>query len=131
MSKKEYRRLAEEVASREAAFRESAEGRANMGASLSQYGAQTGAPGTINAQEIPAVAALANYKAISQTASQERQDAMQERRKSLPSYVNAYRKYLKWRYPTRYGGGGSSSGYSLPNYEIPDIPLPSLPELNR
>jgi hypothetical protein len=132
MSKKEYKKLAQQVAARETAFRDNLAGQSNMTASLAQYGAQTGAPGTINPQEIPSVAALANYQAIAQTASQQRQANMQTRRKELPSYVNSYRKYLKWRYPSRYGGGsGSSSGYSLPPYEIPDLPLPTLPEINR
>ena len=132
MPKKDYRQLAEQVATREAAFSENMTGQANMGASLGQYGAQTGAPGAINPQEIPSVAALANYKAIAQTASQEREANMQSRRKQLPSYVDAYRKYLKWRYPTRYGGGsGGSTPGSLTNYQIPDIPLPSLPQLNQ
>lgn len=130
MSRKDYRRLAEQVATREAGFRENVGGITDMNTSLTQFSAQTGAPGTLDYGEIPSVAGLANFKAVAETASQQREDSVDRRRKQLPSYVSSYRKYLKWRYPTRYGDRGSQtySGVNLPQFEIPDIPLPRLPE---
>lgn len=134
MSKAQYRKLAEQVASQEEGFRGNIEGIANMGSSLTNIGAQTGAPGAINQAEIPMAAALANMRATAQTASQERQNYTETQRKAMPSFVKSYRNYLKWRYPGTYAGGSSgtaASGQYLPTYEIPPIGLPAAPEFRR
>lgn len=132
MSAAERKQLAQEVANREAAFRAQLPGQLNMTDSLTSIGQQTGAPGPINPAEIPSVAALANLRASAQTASQEREQQIRTRRRQAGSYIGAYRKYLKWRYPSVYGGGSSGGGGSpLPSYELPALTLPTLPELNR
>lgn len=133
MAKKDYRKLAEAVATREGAFRDDLAGRANMGESLTAIGQQTGAPGAINPAEIPMTAVLANMRATAQTASQEREAYAKSQRKAMPSFVKSYRNYLKWRYPGTYGSGssGTGSGSYIPSYELPQLTIPTLPEFNR
>ena len=133
MSAAERKQLAQEVANREIAFRGQLPGQLNMTDSLATIGQQTGAPGAINPSEIPSVAALANLRASAQTASHDRESLIKTRRKQAGSYINAYNKYLKWRYPSVYGGGssGGGGGSPLPSYELPALSVPTLPGLNR
>lgn len=84
----------------------------NMAPSLQAIDQNTGAPGAINANEIPMVGMLANQAATSTTASQARADLANKQINALPQYKTGYRAYLKWRYPNRYGGG-SSNGYQV------------------
>lgn len=116
-----YKNLANSIAMREQGFRGNAENVAKMDAPLSSIGAQTGAPSAINPNEIASIAGLANIKAVSQTQSTQREQLGQRTAKRMPQYVKAYRNYLKWRYPSQYGGGGSSGGV-LGSYTVSPLP---------
>ena len=90
----------------ESALRENIATLANINPALSQISQQTGGPADIPANEIPSIGALANMQAIGQSTSQARSNQANALINSLPQYTKGYRAYLKWRYPSRYGGGG-------------------------
>lgn len=99
---------------RETALQSDVERISNMGPTLQNIAAQTAAPEQFNAGEIPSVGYLANLKAGAQAASSLRKSEANRLINRLPSYTKGYRDYLKWRYPTRYGGKGSSNPYGGP-----------------
>ena len=116
---------------REQAFREQNPNRLNISSLLQPgQGTPSSPPTAINPNEIPSVGALANMQAISNTQSTARQDLNRSAVKRLPQYVDAYRSYLKWRYPTRYGrggGGNASGGPALSGYDVPGLADPLAP----
>lgn len=126
-----FTRFANAVAARETALRESTPDVLNMGPSLQSIAAQTGAPGAINANEIPSVAGLANQQAYINTSSLARQANTAEQVKQMPGYVSSYRAYLKWRYPSRYGkkssGTNYSTDYTQSGADVADIADPFAP----
>ena len=97
----------------ESALRENIATLANINPALSQISQQTGGPADIPANEIPSIGALANMQAIGQSTSQARSNQANALINSLPQYTKGYRAYLKWRYPSRYGGGSSNSVYPV------------------
>ena len=124
-----YQKYADALAMREQAFREQNPNRMNISGMLQPgQGTPSSPPSAINPNDIPSVGALANMQAISGTQSTARETQGKAAVKRLPQYVDAYRNYLKWRYPTRYGGGsGYTTGGSLGSYEVPGIPDPLAP----
>jgi hypothetical protein len=104
----EFSKYANALAMREQEFRGGSANIANMAGPLQSIAAQTGAPSNIDPSEIASVAGLANIQAVANNQSSEREKAGKRTVKRMPSYVKAYKNYLQWRYPTRYGG---SSGY--------------------
>lgn len=105
-----------DINQREAAFRADAERIANMAPSLQQIAASVGSDQGLNPGEIPTVGYLANMKATAKQASTNRTDRSNAAINNLPSYINSYRTYLKWRYPKRYGGGSGDYSYSTAAY---------------
>lgn len=125
-----FNQLANSVAMREGALREQTPNILNMSGTLQDIGAQTGAPGNIQAGEIPSVMGLASQQAYVNTASQARETAAKRQAKQLPAYVSSYRNYLKWRYPSRYGGkktGNYTTDYTQSGADIADIADPFAP----
>lgn len=124
-----YQKYADAIAMREQALREQNTNRLNISGMLQPgQGTPSSPPSAINPNEIPSVGALANMQAVSSTQSTARQNQGQAAVKRLPKYVDAYRSYLKWRYPTRYGSGGGGGGApSIGAYEVPGIPDPLAP----
>jgi hypothetical protein len=110
-----FTRFANAVAQRENALRGNAANTLNMTGSLQDIAAQTGAPGAIQASEIPAVAGLASQQAYVNSASRSREATTKEKVRQMPSYISGYKSYLKWRYPTRYGGGSGNDYSTTPN----------------
>lgn len=131
MAPNPFKDYAASIAARETALREQTPLRLNMAAELQGIGEQTGAPGKIEASEIPSVMGLASQQAYIDTSSKAREATANRMTKDLPKYVSAYRNYLKWRYPTRYGGksGGTSysTNYSTGGMNIPDLTDPMAP----
>lgn len=121
-----FSRFAEDLAAREAGFRAGAYDLVNMQTPLVEIATATNAPAPINPEEIPAVRGLANMYAVAKEGSTQREKRGTAQIKALPKYVNAYRSYLRWRYPNKYGGkgGGSSLSPIQPGggYEVPDLP---------
>lgn len=113
---------------REEALRNLSDRVANMGSTVQDIGARTGAPAPIDPNEIPAVAGLANLQASVGGLSTTREAESKRQTGQLPKYVTAYRNYLKWRYPNVYGGGKNKGGLSpvsgsfVPGYDVPDLP---------
>jgi hypothetical protein len=122
----EYSKLANAMAMREQGYRSTAENTANMAGPMQSIAAKTGAPSQIDPSEIASIAGLANIKAVSNEQSTQRETAMNRQAKRMPSYVKAYRNYLQWRYPTRYGGGGGGGG-ALSSYTVPSLPPIAAP----
>jgi hypothetical protein len=126
-----YKPFRDVVAAREEAFREQVPNVLNVSSLLQPgQGTPSSPPSAIDPNEIPSVGALANMKAISGTQSTARQEQNKSAVRRLPQYVDAYRSYLKWRYPTRYGGrggGNASGGPALSGYDVPGIPDPLAP----
>lgn len=116
----QYENLANSMAMREQTFRSNAENVASMATPISDIAAQTGAPSAINQNEIASIAGLANIKAVAQNQSTARETLGQTTAKRMPKYVESYRNYLRWRYPSRYGGGASTGG-SLGSYTVPSL----------
>jgi len=124
-----FQKYSDAIAMREQAFRDQLPGLMNVSGMLQPgQGTPSSPPSAINPNEIPSIGALANMQAISNTQSTARQAQGKSTVKRLPQYVDAYRGYLKWRYPTRYGGGsGGSSGGALSSYEVNPIIDPLAP----
>jgi hypothetical protein len=124
-----YKPFRDAVEAREQAFREQVPNVLNVSSLLQPgQGTPSSPPSAIDPNEIPSVGALANMKAISGTQSTARQDQNKSAIKRLPQYVDAYRSYLKWRYPTRYGGkGGGGGGGMLGSYDVPGLGDPFTP----
>ena len=97
-----------DINQREAAFRADAERLANMAPSLQQIAASVGSAQGINPGDVPTIGYLANLKATAQQSSTSRASQSNRAINNLPSYINSYRSYLKWRYPKRYGGGSDT-----------------------
>ena len=119
----EFSKYANALAMREQEFRGKSANIANMAGPLQSIAAQTGAPSNIDPSEIASVAGLANIQAVANNQSSEREKAGKRTVKRMPSYVKAYKNYLQWRYPTRYGG---SSGYYGGGSDFDVAPLPDL-----
>lgn len=121
----QFRDYANSVAMREAGLRDRAEGLANMSSTLTDVAASTGAPAAINPAEIPSISGLASMRAGVSDLSSTRQTQQNRQIKNLPKYVSAYRNYLQWRYPTRYGrgsGGGVPASNPYGQYDVPALP---------
>lgn len=118
---------------RETALQGDVERISKMGPTLQEIASQTAGPEQFNAGEIPSVGYLANLKAGAQAASSLRKDEANRLINRLPGYTKGYRDYLKWRYPTRYGGKGSSNPYGGPTGGVPDwasiLNMPGLTEV--
>jgi hypothetical protein len=133
-----FARFSNEIAAREAALQADLANVANMSGSLSSIAAKTGNPSAVYSQsEVPSIGGLANMQATTNTLSNQRVTNSKNQIKDLPGYVKSYRSYLQWRYPTRYGSGGSDYS-TTPNgsygYDIPDLtgyPLPPIPGVTR
>ena len=87
----------------------------NMTGSLTDIAKMTGGPSQFDAGDIPSVGYLANLKANLSEASKLRESNATRQLKGIPSYTQGYRAYLKWRYPSRYGGGSGSSSGTISN----------------
>ena len=124
---KDFSTLANAMAMREQGFRGGTENIAQMAGPMESIAAQTGAPAAINPSEIASVAGLANIKAVSNEQSTQRENTMNRQAKRMPSYVKAYRNYLQWRYPTRYGRGGGGGGGALSSFTVPSLPSLAAP----
>lgn len=123
-----YQKYADAIAMREQGFRQQLPGLMNVSGMLQPgQGTPSSPPSAIDPNDIPSVGALANMQAISGTQSTAREAQGKAAVKRLPQYVDAYRNYLKWRYPTRYGSSTSSSSPSISSYEVPGIPDPLAP----
>ena len=99
-----FAKYANSVAMREQALQTNASNALNMTSSLQSIADQTGMQGTINPADIPSVAGLANTQAGVTASSNLRSKNTTEAVKGLPSYIKSYSNYLRWRYPSRYGG---------------------------
>jgi hypothetical protein len=126
-----FARYANSVAMRESELRTNAANALNMDSSLQDIGQRVG--GTINAADIPSVAGLANTQANVSASSNLRATNSANVVKSLPAYVDSYRNYLRWRYPSRYGNKKTSSNsnyttdFQQAGGDIADISDPYAP----
>jgi|LakMenEpi03Aug12_release.lakeMendotaPanAssembly.Ray.scaffolds.fasta_scaffold721042_2 hypothetical protein len=116
MAPNPFNEYANAIASREQGLRGEAANIANMSGSMDN----------INRSEVPALGALANQQAQAGALSTIRESSSKASAKRMPKYVSAYRNYLQWRYPNRYGGGGGTD-YTNTNtggnsYNVPDLP---------
>lgn len=120
----QFSKYANAIAMRESGLRDQLSGLSNMSSSLGDVAASTGAPAAINPGEVPSISGLASMQAGMTDMSNIRAKEQGGIVKNLPKYVSAYRNYLQWRYPTRYGGGSSSSAASNPygDYDVPQLP---------
>lgn len=123
-----FSEYANALAMREKGFRETSPNIAAMTGPLESIASQTGAPSSINPQEIAAISGLANLQAVANTQSTERQQAGSRLAKRMPNYVKSYRNYLQWRYPSRYGGGASSGYPTGSDFQIGDLPAIEPPK---
>lgn len=132
MANPSYSQYANAIAMRESGLRDQAQGLANISVPLSAVEAQVNAPSAINVNEIPSVAGLASMQAGVSNLSNIREKQNVKQVKNLPKYVSAYRNYLQWRYPTRYGGGNGSTQNPYGDYDVPQLPgitgLPGMPK---
>jgi hypothetical protein len=110
------------IAMRESAMRDQAAGLGNMSGSLQNVAAQTGAPSAINPAEVPSIAGLASLQAGATNLSTGREKEQVKTVKNLPKYMSAYKNYLQWRYPTRYGSGGGGLSNPYGDYDVPGLP---------
>lgn len=123
-----FSRYANSVAMREAQLQADSANALNMTNSLQDIGQRVG--GTINAADIPSVAGLANTQAYVTASSNLRSKKTTENVKGLPAYVESYRNYLRWRYPSRYGSKTSTSyttDFQQGGADIPDLSDPYAP----
>lgn len=121
----EFKNYVNAIAMREAGLRERAQGLSNMSLPLSEISTATGASSNINPAEIPSISGLASMRAGVSNLSNIRQGQQTKQIKNLPKYVSAYRNYLQWRYPTRYGsgsGGGMPVSNPYGDYDVPPLP---------
>ena len=125
-----FSEYANALAMREKEFRGTSPNIAAMSGPMASIEAQTGAPSTINPQEIAAISGLANLQAVANTQSTQRQKEGTRLAKRMPKYVKSYRNYLQWRYPARYGGGSSGgSGFTGgSDFTIADLPPIEAPK---
>lgn len=127
-----FTKYANAIAMRESGLRDQAQGLSNISVPLSAVEAQVNAPSAINVNEIPSVAGLASMQAGVSNLSNIREKQNVKQVKNLPKYVSAYRNYLQWRYPTRYGGGGGNTQNPYGDYDVPQLPgitgLPGMPK---
>jgi hypothetical protein len=107
-----FARFANRVALREQGLQDTAANALNMTSGLQSIATQTGMQGTINPEDIPSVAGLANTKATVNRGSELRESSTTKMVEGLPSYVKSYRNYLHWRYPSRYGLKKSGTNYN-------------------
>jgi hypothetical protein len=102
----------------------------NMNNSLQGIAERTGMQGTINPLEVPSVAGLANTQAYIAGSSKLRSADTTAKVKGLPGYVTSYRNYLRWRYPSRYGGGTGTNyttDFTQSGADVADIADPFTP----
>jgi hypothetical protein len=120
----EFSKYANAIAMRESALQSQLAGLSNMSSSVQNVAASTGAPSAINPGEVPSVSGLASMQAGMTDISKIRAKQEGGVVRNLPKYVSAYNNYLRWRYPTRYGSGGSGSTASNPygDYDVPQLP---------
>ncbi|CAB4182854.1 hypothetical protein UFOVP1083_22 [uncultured Caudovirales phage] len=107
--KNPFANYANSIAMREQQLQTNTSNALNMTSSLQNIANQTGMQGTINPEDIPSVAGLANTQAGVAASSNLRSKNTTEMVKGLPSYVKSYSNYLRWRYPSRYGIKKSTS----------------------
>ena len=127
-----FARYANSVAMREAALQGDVTNTLNMDSSLQNIAARTGMQGTINPSDIPSVAGLANTQAYVTGSSKLRSTNTTATVKGLPGYVKSYRNYLRWRYPSRYGGGTGTNyttDFTQSGYDPADIKDPYAPPI--
>ena len=128
----EFTKYANAIAMREAGLRDRAQGLSNMTLPVQSVAQQTGASSPINPDEVPSIAGLASMRAGVSSMSDIRQKQNVKQVKNLPKYTSAYRNYLQWRYPTRYGGGSGSTQNPYGDYDVPQLPgitgLPGMPQ---
>jgi type II secretory pathway pseudopilin PulG len=125
-----FARYANSVAMREQALQSNTSNALNMTNSLQDIASQTGMQGTINPADVPSVAGLANTQASIAASSNLRSKNTTEMVKGLPSYVKSYSNYLRWRYPSRYGGAKGtnySTDFTQSGYDPADIADPFAP----
>ena len=127
--KQPFASFAQDLASREAAFRAGAFDTVNMQQPLEQIGAMTDAPAPLNVMEIPAARGLANMYAVAKEGSTQRETSGTAQNKALTAYRKSYGAYLRWRYPSRYKtkGSGTSNPYrpgqtAAGGYQVPTLP---------
>lgn len=130
MAKNPYAKYAEAVASREQGLRGGLKNVFNTVGEAEDIALATGAGGPINLYEVPAIAGLASMKAYVDTKSQAREEEARRKIGDLPDYVKSRQQYLRWRYPSRYGMGGSSEDPYLTPTEISEIEIPGLPAIS-
>lgn len=134
MADSPFTRYANAIAMREGALRTDVPAVLNMTGTLSDIASKTGAPGALEGNEIPAVANLANRKSYLDATSRTREESSQRAIKQLPKYVSSYRNYLKWRYPSRYGGKTGTNyttDFTQSGADIADIKDPFAPPTFR
>lgn len=120
-----YDQYVNAIAMRESGLRNQAAGLSNMSSSLTDVAASTGAPAAINPAEVPSISGLASMKAGVGDLSTVRERKEKSQIRNLPKYVSAYRNYLQWRYPSRYGGGsggGAPTSNPYGDYDVPPLP---------
>ena len=125
-----FAKYANSVAMREQALQTNASDALNMTSSLQSIANQTGMQGTINPADIPSVAGLANTQAGVSASSNLRSKNTTQMVKGLPGYIKSYNNYLRWRYPSRYGGKTGtnySTDYTQSGYDPADIADPFAP----
>lgn len=125
-----FARYANSVAMREGALQADTANALNMTSSLQSIGERVGMQGTINPTDIPSVAGLANTQATVTASSKLRSKNTATSAKNLPAYVDSYRNYLRWRYPSRYGGktgGNYTTDYQQAGGDIGDLNEPFAP----
>ena len=110
-----FGQYADAIALRELGLREDTTNALNMTGSLQDIATKTGMQGTFSPSDIPSVAGLANQQASIKSTSMNRAERADDVIDSLPGYVNSYRNYLRWRYPSRYGIKKAKTS-SSPNY---------------
>lgn len=127
--KNPYTSYSKKVAEREKNLQSGLSNVFNLTGETADIAAKTGGPTNLDLYSIPSVAGLASQKAYLESRSKARTKQAKSLTKWLPSYQKSYREYLKWRYPTRYGGGsGSSNVYGGPTEDV-NVPIPPLPGL--
>ena len=146
-AKPPFTRFAESIAKREKGVREDIAPRLQMGDTdiatgqplpqgadtpLQRIAEQTGG-GPINPAELPMVSYLTNQYNVLKGQSQAREELASAQVKRLPEYMTAYRSYLKWRYPNRYGAGksGTDDPYRTGGATPPSFAIPQLPAITQ
>jgi hypothetical protein len=125
MAPNPFTKYANAIALRENAMQTNAANISNMSGALQDVAAQTGG-NVINQNEIPVLGAVSNQAGTIKAQSELRIKQSKATSKRMPNYVSGYRSYLQWRYPTRYGGGGSGTTANSPyGYNIPALGDPT------